>query len=197
PATYTVFNAHQHITTGSLPSAALAFKQQLDESAAGPVLLFNDATGRSMDVDIRGTDQEVLARLPVTEATASSETSEPTEPTPETTRGRGRPKLGVVAREVTLLPRHWEWLATQSGGASVALRKLVEDARRAHSEKDWLRNAQERTYHFMSAIGGDLPGFEEASRALFAKDNEKLKELLAVWPEGVRHHTIRLLFGDV
>ena len=103
----------------------------------------------------------------------------------------------MVAREVTLLPRHWEWLATQSGGASVALRKLVEDARRAHSEKDWLRSAQERTYHFMSAIGGDLPGFEEASRALFAKDNEKLKELLAVWPEGVRHHTIRLLFGDV
>ena len=196
-ATYTVFNGHQHITTGSLPSAALAFKQQLAENAAGPVLLFNDATGRSMDVDIRGTDQEVLARLPVTEAAASSETSEPTEPTPETTRGRGRPKLGVVAREVTLLPRHWEWLATQSGGASVALRKLVEDARRAHSEKDWLRNAQERTYHFMSAIGGDLPGFEEASRALFAKDNEKLKELLAVWPEGVRHHTIRLLFGDV
>ena len=195
--TYTVFNGHQHITTGSLPSAALAFKQLLAENAAGPVLLFNDATGRSMDVDIRGTDQEVLARLPVTEATASSETSEPTEPTPETTRGRGRPKLGVVAREVTLLPRHWEWLATQSGGASVALRKLVEDARRAHSEKDWLRNAQERTYHFMSAIGGDLPGFEEASRALFAKDNEKLKELLAGWPEGVRHHTIRLLFGDV
>lgn len=196
-ATYTVFNGHQHITTGSLPSAALAFKQQLTENAAGPVLLFNDATGRSMDVDIRGTDQEVLARLPVTEATASSETSDLTEPTPETTRGRGRPKLGVVAREVTLLPRHWEWLATQSGGASVALRKLVEDARRAHSEKDWLRNAQERTYHFMSAIGGDLPGFEEASRALFAKDNEKLKELLASWPEGVRHHTIRLLFGDV
>ena len=196
-ATYTVCNGHQQITTGSLPSAALAFKQLLAESATGPVLLFNDATGRSMDVDIRGTDQEVLARLPVTEATASSETSEPTEPTPETTRGRGRPKLGVVAREVTLLPRHWEWLATQSGGASVALRKLVEDARRAHSEKDWLRNAQERTYHFMSAIGGDLPGFEEASRALFAKDNEKLKELLAVWPEGVRHHTIRLLFGDV
>ena len=196
-ATYTVFNGHQHITTGSLPSAALAFKQLLAESATGPVLLFNDATGRSMDVDIRGTDQEVLARLPVTEATASSETSGPTEPTPETTRGRGRPKLGVVAREVTLLPRHWEWLATQSGGASVALRKLVEDARRAHSEKDWLRNAQERTYHFMSAIGGDLPGFEEASRALFAKDNEKLKELLASWPEGVRNHTIRLLFGDV
>ena len=196
-ATYTVFNGHQHITTGSLPSAALAFKQQLTENTAGPVLLFNDATGRSMDVDIRGTDQEVLARLPVTEATASSETSDLTEPTPETTRGRGRPKLGVVAREVTLLPRHWEWLATQSGGASVALRKLVEDARRAHSEKDWLRNAQERTYHFMSAIGGDLPGFEEASRALFAKDNEKLKELLAVWPAGVRHHTIRLLFGDV
>lgn len=101
-------------------------------------------------------------------------------------RGRGRPKLGVVAREVTLLPRHWEWLAAQPGGASVALRKLVEEARRSQSGR--ARQAQERAYHFMNAMAGDLPGFEEATRALFAGDREGFAERIAGWPTDVREH---------
>src|SRR3984957_11907417 len=105
-----------------------------------------------------------------------------------TPRGRGRPKLGVVAREVTLLPRHWEWLATQPGGASVALRKLVEEARRTHADKDKIRKAQERAYHFMSAMAGDLPGFEEATRALFADNRSKFKETIGTWPVDVHDH---------
>ncbi len=81
-------------------------------------------------------------------------TNQPAEP-----RGRGRPKLGVVAREVTLLPRHWDWLNAQPGGASVALRKLVEQARRANGDADRARAAREAAYHFMSAMAGDLPAF--------------------------------------
>ncbi|WP_107313666.1 DUF2239 family protein, partial [Burkholderia metallica] len=112
-------------------------------------------------------------------------------------RGRGRPKLGVVSREVTLLPRHWEWLAAQPGGASVALRKLVEDARRTHAAADRLRDAQTRAYHFMSAMAGDLPGFEEAARALYANDPARLAELVAGWPEDVRDHALALARGDL
>jgi hypothetical protein len=102
----------------------------------------------------------------------------------------------VVSREVTLLPRHWEWLAAQPGGASVALRRLVEEARRVHGQKDGRRSAQERTYQFMSAMAGDMPSFEEAARALFANDQSRLRELVAAWPEGVRDHAIALAFGD-
>ncbi len=109
-------------------------------------------------------------------------------PDSEEPRGRGRPKLGVVAREVTLLPRHWEWLSAQPGGASVALRKLVEQARLTHGERDKTRKAHERAYYFMSAMAGDMPGFEEATRALFANDMRAFGELIAAWPNDVRDH---------
>ena len=112
-------------------------------------------------------------------------------------RGRGRPKLGVVAREITLLPRHWDWLNSQPGGASVALRKLVEEARRGSGDRDRIRSAQEAAYHFMSAIAGNLPGFEEASRALFAYDRRRFGDLIAAWPEDVRDHVIKLAFADL
>jgi hypothetical protein len=111
-------------------------------------------------------------------------------------RGRGRPKLGVVAREVTLLPRHWDWLATQPGGASVALRKLVEEARRTGGDRDRSRAARDAAYHFMSAMAGNLPGFEEASRALFADDRRRFAGLIAGWPDDVRDHAVKLAFGD-
>ncbi len=111
-------------------------------------------------------------------------------------RPRGRPKLGVVAREVTLLPRHWEWLADQPGGASVALRKLVEAARRDHRERDEQRQLQERAYHFMSAMAGDLPGFEEGLRALYASERARFTELIAAWPADVREHALRLAFDS-
>lgn len=111
---------------------------------------------------------------------------------PESARRRGRPRLGVISREVTLLPRHWEWLATQPGGASVALRKLVESARISLADRDARRQAQERAYQFMLAMGGDLPGYEEASRALFAGNSEALEKHLAAWPADVREHALKL-----
>ncbi|AFK62001.1 hypothetical protein TKWG_07975 [Advenella kashmirensis WT001] len=133
----------------------------------------------------------------MTDATNSSShrtvlTQAPQESEDRTVRRRGRPKLGVISREVTLLPRHWEWLAAQPGGASVALRKLVESARLSNTDRDSRRKAQERAYHFMLALGGDLPGYEEATRALFADDAEALKTHIAGWPNDVRTHALKL-----
>jgi hypothetical protein len=95
---------------------------------------------------------------------------------------------------VTLLPRHWEWLAAQPGGASVALRKLVEEARRANAGADRVRRAREAAYHFTHALAGDLPGFEEATRALFAGDRARFERHAASWPADVREHAVRLAF---
>ena len=203
--TYTCFDGNRRMATGSLDSIALVFKRAIEGGAVGSVLIFDDDTGRSYDIDIRGSDEEVVARVSKG-AISESEVSDdsPTaigEPgiaggSSEGPRGRGRPKLGVVPREVTLLPRHWEWLATQPGGASVALRKLVEEARRVHADKDRMRHAQERAYHFMSAMAGDLPGFEEAIRALFADDESKFGSLITDWPDDIRHHATWLAYRD-
>lgn len=191
PTTYTTFDGVRRIASGNLENNALAARHALNANASGPVLTFDDRTGRLVDIDLRGSDAEVLARLALSNAPT---TSEP-EPSLET-RGRGRPRLGVVAREVTLLPRHWDWLASQPGGASVTLRKLVDEARRASTEKDDRRQAQERAYQFMSALAGDLPGFEEASRALFADDRAAFMQRTDAWPADLRDHTRQLAFGD-
>lgn len=197
-STYTSFDGHRRIAGGSLLANVLAAKQAHARANAGSVWIFDDATGQAIDVDMRGSEEEVTARLAQQQALQAT----PDAPQPETgaaadmPRGRGRPRLGVVAREVTLLPRHWEWLAAQPGGASVALRKLVEDARRASEGQDRLRRAHERAYHFMQAIAGDLPGFEEATRALFTHDADRFQALLADWPQDVREHALRLGFGD-
>ncbi|MDT8464646.1 DUF2239 family protein [Alcaligenes nematophilus] len=188
PNTYTSFMGHRRIASGPMLTNVLAVKKVLESRVNDPVLIFDDVTGRFVDVNTQGTDEELAQRYaPVDAPEVEVEQTEEEAP-----RGRGRPKLGVVPREVTLLPRHWDWLATQPGGASVALRKLVEEARRASAVKDQRRQAQERAYNFMTAIGGDLPGFEEAMRALFADELERFKTLLAGWPEDVREHAIKL-----
>ncbi|KGP00745.1 hypothetical protein JT27_16770 [Alcaligenes faecalis] len=189
PNTYTSFMGHRRIASGPMLTNVLAVKKVLESRVNDPVLIFDDVTGRFVDVNTQGTDEELAQRYaPVDALEVEVEQTEEEAP-----RGRGRPKLGVVPREVTLLPRHWDWLATQPGGASVALRKLVEEARRASAVKDQRRQAQERAYNFMTAIGGDLPGFEEAMRALFADELERFKTLLAGWPEDVRDHAIKLV----
>lgn len=119
---YTSFDGQRRIAVGSLAENALAVKQALESNAAGPVLTFDDRTGRVVDIDTCGTAPEMLARLKLAAAAQAEAASAPAAPA---ARGLGRPKLGVVAREVTLLQRHWDWLAAQPGGASVALRKLV------------------------------------------------------------------------
>jgi hypothetical protein len=142
-------------------------------------LIFDDTTGEQVDLDLRGTVDDVLRRLsPASEGAA----------TVDAPRGRGRPRLGVVAREVTLLPRHWDWLNGQPGGASVALRRLVEEARRTNAAKDRARRSREAAYRFLSAMAGNRPGFEEALRALFAGDAPQFDSHSASWPADVREH---------
>jgi hypothetical protein len=156
---FTAFEGQRRLATGPIAEVALAIKGAT-RPGASPLAIFSDITGRPIDLDLRGSNTEVLARLSAASPVVTEEAA-PSEP-----RGRGRPKLGVVAREVTLLPRHWEWLGAQPGGASVALRKLVEEARKANGDRDRHRTARDAAYHFMSAMAGNLPNFEEASRAL-------------------------------
>jgi hypothetical protein len=185
---YTSFQGHRRLASGAPHVVALAVKLAAERDHARPVLVFDDSTGRAIDLDTRGSDEDVLARYGAAAARDVEAIEAP--------RGRGRPKLGVVAREVTLLPRHWEWLESQPGGPSVTLRKLVEEARRTHGERDRTRGAQERAYHFMSAMAGDMPGFEEATRALFANDRTAFSALIAAWPADVRDYATQLAFGE-
>lgn len=188
---YTAFEGSRRIAHGLLPEVATRVKHAVDAARAPqmPVLVFSDEDSTVLELDLRGGLDEVLARLPVsTPLPPVSETAGPA----SAPRGPGRPKLGVVAREVTLLPRHWDWLGSQSGGASVALRKLVEDARRRNEAGDRARRNQERAYRFMVTMAGHEAGFEEASRALFAGDGDGFAERVAPWPADVRAHLLGL-----
>ena len=166
--------------------------------SADPILVFDDATGRIIDLDLRGSKAEIAARLPAFLGATTSEHrrgrthQQPPQPVGMDKRGRGRPKLGVVPREITLLPRHWDWLAAQPGGASVTLRRLVDEARRAGATSERQRDAREVAYRFMSAMGGNLPGFEEATRALFAGDAARVAARLAAWPQAIAVYATKL-----
>ncbi len=183
---YIAFDGNQRLATGPLPMVALKVKETADTHPLARILVFNAATSELIDFDCRGTSAQMLRRL----NTPGKEATSPADPAAErpTPAGPGRPRLGVIAREVTLLPRHWEWLSTQPGGASVALRKLVEHAKRASSSSDGIRQAQAAAYRFMSAMAGNLDGFEEAARALFAADRTKFDALVALWPADVQAH---------
>jgi uncharacterized protein len=190
--TFTAFEGIRRLAAGPLADIAPAI-QRAERQASEPISIFSDATGRAIDLDLRGSVDEMLAWL----ASSTKKTEEKTDEAPSSEpRGRGRPKLGVVAREITLLPRHWEWLNAQPGGASVALRKLVEEARRANGDRDRQRAARDAAYHFMSAMAGNLGNFEEASRALFADDRRKFSGLIASWPADIRDHVVKLATPD-
>jgi hypothetical protein len=144
------------------------------------VLVFDARSGAVVDLDLRGSEADIVARLP---------------PAPDADPAkRGRPRLGVVAREVTLLPRPWDWLASQKGGASVTLRALVEAARKADPGADAKAGA-DAAYRFMSAMAGDLPGFEEAARALFAGDRDRLEQQTLSWPQDIRAEALQFAYG--
>lgn len=176
--TCTAFVDERRLASGPLHVVAAAARRALDADPAARVLIFSDRDGRAVDVDLRGSPEEVEARLA---------------PPPARPRGPGRPRLGVAAREVTLLPRHWDWLAKQPGGASVTLRRLVEEASR--DPRAARREAQEAAYNFMTAMAGDQPGYEEACRALFAEDPAGLEARTTGWPADVRAHALALAGG--
>lgn len=182
----TAFAGFQTIAKGDLQQVALKVKEVIDRGEQAPILIFDDSTGKAIEIDFRGTADDVRKRLG--EPAGAEEPVSPSPAVEEAPRRAGRPKLGVIAREVTLLPRHWDWLSSQPGGASVALRKLVDQARHACESKDRIRQAQEVAYRFMSALAGDLPGFEEVSRALFAGDQANFQQLIESWPNDVRKY---------
>lgn len=209
----TAFQSARIIAGGPLREVALAVKAALDRSLDVSVLVFDDATGRVIDLDLRGSDEEIVRRLE-SEAGDENETGESAGQAPVDSgpyggedagqragRGeshdaavqkRGRPKLGVVAREVTLLPRHWQWLSAQPGGASNALRRLTETAMRGDQGEARAGQRKEAAYRFMSAMAGNLPGFEEAARALFADDRERFVRQIEGWPEDTRAYVAKL-----
>jgi len=200
-----VFEGSRCLATGALNEAALIAKMAVDRGAAlvqpPPVLVFDDTTSDVIELDWRGTTDAFVARFQrlAQSKAADASCSEPDAAATtdavngDAPRARGRPKLGVVAREVTLLPRHWAWLADQPGGASVALRKLVELARRSSEDADRVRQARAVGYKFMSTMAGHEAGFEEASRALFAGDRAAFDAQIAGWPADVQAHLKKLL----
>ncbi len=184
----TAFAGTRRIASGALRHVALVAQRE-HQAGAATVLIFDDRTSHRIEIDLRGSSADLLRRLADAEVAVKPE-ADADAPAPR--KGPGRPRLGVVAREVTLLPRHWHWLNAQPGGASVALRRLVEEARRACAGRDRRRAAQESAYRFMSAMAGDAPGFEEAIRALFAGDAAAFEEHTATWPDDVRDHAALL-----
>ena len=180
----TAFSGPRKIAQGPLVDVALAIKALAREE---PVTIFDDRTGKVIDLDLRGSAAEVVSRLAKQGGPAEGKAQREGAPAP-----RGRPRLGVVAREVTLLPRHWEWLARQPGGASQALRRIVDEARRSAGCKAEAAARQERTYRFLVAVAGDLPGYEEAIRALFAGQHDAFAARMAGWPGDISQHALHL-----
>ena len=174
---YSVFAGDRCVVSGDLRAMLLSTKARFDRDPGERLLIFEDHTGRQVDFDFRGTPEEVVARAM---------------PAPVKT-GPGRPRLGVISREVSLLPRHWEWLEQQPNGISAALRRLVEEARKRNPEEEQARLAREAASQFMTAVAGNLPDYEEASRALFGKDNARFSSLIERWPEDVRTHLLQFL----
>ncbi len=189
--TCTAFKENQIVASGNLLKVAGKVKEIIDQDVQASILIFSDVTGEIVEVDFRGTKAEVLERLEKPSAGGESVKSS-VDTGRRSQRGPGRPRLGVVSREVTLLPRHWDWLNSQPGSASVTLRKLVEEARRVNSGKDKVRRSQEVTYRFISAMAGNFPRFEETTRALFAGDSERFNSLMSAWPIDIRNHARRL-----
>jgi hypothetical protein len=182
---FTAFAGTRRLGSGDLTAMALKAHRALDRAERAPILIFEDSTGETREIDLRGSAADVRARLLAVQ-------TEPALPLDDAARGRGRPRLGVTAREVTLLPRHWEWLARQPLGASVALRKLVEEARRVSTGAEKSRAAREIAYRVMVTLAGDLPGFEEACRALFRGEGAAFEARTAPWPADVRAYVRQL-----
>jgi len=167
------------IAQGKIEKVALVVKKIIDRNKSGNILFFDDLTGQQFDLNLSGSDKEIIARIE-------------NEKKIDEIKGPGRPKLGVVSKEITLLPRHWEWLSNQPGGASVTIRKLVEDAKKRNSGQFEIREVQDATYRFMSALAGNLPEYEEAIRVFYAKDFSTFKKLIKNWPKDIRSYIHKL-----
>jgi hypothetical protein len=180
--TYTAFAGERLLVSADIQMTLLRVKRQFDKDKKAPILVFEDRTGKQIDFDLLGTPEQVIVRL------ASHPLFAPKDAANQPRNGPGRPKLGIISREVSLLPRHWEWLEKQPNGISGTLRRLVEEAKRQDPDKERARMAREAADKFMWAMTGNLPGFEEATRALYAQDRKRFDKLISLWPLDIRRH---------
>lgn len=187
--TFTAFIGTELLEAGPIEPVVRAVKAVFDRREnTPPVLVFEDATGKQIDFDLEGSPDLVVERLAWHPLFRNPEDLYPR-------RGPGRPRLGVVSREISLFPRHWEWLERQPQGASAAIRRLVEEALAREPDQGKMRRAREAAGTFMWSMAGNLPQFEEASRALYAGDMVKLEATMREWPCDVRDYVTRLLGG--
>ncbi len=180
---YTAFKQHTRVASGELQEVALTLRGMVDSGDTALVLIFDDRDGKQLDIDLGGSIDDLAARF------ASDPPDNPK--TDQPPKKRGRPKLGVVGREVTLLPRHWEWLQSQRGGPSATIRRLVDEARASNRSLDRARHAQDSINRFISAIAGDLAGFEEATRALYRGERARFEGEIRSWPADIRSQVER------
>jgi uncharacterized protein len=171
--TYIAFAGVRCVAKGPLALVLPVLKQRFEQDRSESVLVFEIESGRQVDFDLRGTLEEALER-----ATAVP------------SKGPGRPKLGVTSREVSLLPRHWDWLEQQPSGISSALRRLVEHAMKSQSGKERARALRDALCRFLTAMAGDRPSFEEAIRALYAGDSQRFASLIERWPKDIREQAL-------
>jgi len=178
--TYTAFEGYKLLSHGDIETVALDVRKALKKDSNKSVLIFSDSTGRQIDLNLNGYESEVLERLKVFAAP----------PVSTHIGGVGRPKLGVVSREISLLPQHWEWLSNQEGGASSVIRRLIDAKMNTSllSAKEKTKKVQEVVYKFLSAVAGNLPNFEEVVRYLYRKDKKKFEDLMSDWPSDVSKH---------
>ncbi len=181
---YTLFVGNLLEISGDIGVVIKRAKEFFDQKCNERIALFDDTTGNVIDVDYRGTLEDVLSRLPNHPMFAYLNE------TVVKKSGPGRPKLGVVSKEITLLPRHWEWLGEQQGGASVTLRKLVEKARKESAESDNVRREMESIGRFLTDMAGDLPDYEEVTRAYYAKNWGVFEKLIVDWPEDIKGYVL-------
>lgn len=182
---YTAFLNGTLLAQGKLEAVILKIKKQIGKSDHSEALVFNDSTGKVIDFNFQGSKEDVEKRLEVYRTPAPTSIAS----------GPGRPKLGVVSREISLLPRHWEWLAAQSGGASATLRLLIDEARKRSESSVSVKQIQERTYQVMLVLAGDLKGYEEAVRALYKKDRKSFLEYQSSWPSDVKKYVLKMAHG--
>jgi hypothetical protein len=165
--TLTIFLKNEVVAHGAPEQVVPKMRELQPLERTSDLLAFDDETGKQIDLDLRP-EAEPLPR-------------------------RGRPALGVEAREVTLLPRHWEWLAQQRGSASATLRKLVEEAlKKGRSPKDH----HDTAYRFLHVMAGDLPYFVDAVREIYAGNKVGYDHFSHDWPRDIRDHGRRLAFPD-
>jgi hypothetical protein len=157
------------VARGERETVIRLLEDRYDAADRNAIRAFEDDSGRVTDLDYWDAGQGSRPEPPA--------------------RSRGRPKLGVTSREITLLPRQWEWLGRQPAGASATIRRLVEEARKAAPAPAAGRDA---VYRFMTDMCGDWPGYEEALRALYRGDEAGFASLITNWPADIRAYIERL-----